>query len=89
MAQQDDAQKLMQLQKRIDSIKQKKNAAEAEIKVLQQQYEEKVVEAKELGIDDVSALPDLIAQLEEQKQSQLQQLEEQVTSTEEALKKIG
>lgn len=89
MAQIEDTQKLLSLQKRIDTIKQKKNSAEAEVNVLQTQYEEKVAEAKELGIENIDDLPALITQQEEQLQSQLQEIEEQVTSTEEALKKIG
>ena len=89
MAQIDDTQKLLSLQKRIDTIKQKKNSAEAEVNVLQTQYQEKVAEAKELGIENIDDLPTLITQQEEQLQSQLQEIEEQVTSTEEALKKIG
>ena len=89
MAQVDGTQKLLSLQKRIDTIKQKKNSAEAEVNVLQTQYQEKVAEAKELGIENIDDLPTLITQQEEQLQSQLQEIEEQVTSTEEALKKIG
>ena len=89
MAQVDGTQKLLSLQKRIDTIKQKKNSAEAEVNVLQTQYEEKVEEAKGLGIENIDDLPTLITQQEEQLQSQLQEIEEQVTSTEEALKKIG
>jgi hypothetical protein len=89
MAQAEDTQKLLSLQKRIDAIKQKNNSAEAEVKVLQTQYEERVKEAKELGIENIEDLPTLIAQQEELLQSQLQEIETQVTSTEEALKKIG
>ena len=89
MAQQEDTQKLLSLQKRIDTIKQKKNSAEAEVNVLQTQYTEKVEEAKGLGIENIDDLPALITQQEELLQSQLQEIETQVTSTEEALKKIG
>jgi chromosome segregation ATPase len=89
MTQQDEVQKLLSFQKRIDTIKQKRNSAEAEVNVLQTQYNEKVLEAKELGIENIEELPTLIAQQEEQLQSQLQDLETQITSTEEALKKIG
>jgi hypothetical protein len=89
MAQQEDTQKLLVLQKRIDTIKQKRNSAEAEVNVLQTQYTEKVEEAKGLGIENIDDLPTLITQQEELLQSQLQEIEAQVTSTEEALKKIG
>jgi predicted nucleic acid-binding Zn-ribbon protein len=88
MAQMDDTQKFTSLQKRIDVIKQKRNSAEAEVKVLQTQYEEKVEEAKELGIDNIDKLPEHIAELEEQLQSQLEQIETQVSSVEEELKKV-
>ncbi len=80
---------LQLIQKRIDSIKQRKTSAEAEVKVLQQQHTEKVAEAKELGIENVDNLPELITQQEEQLQSLLAHVEEQVSSTEEALKNVG
>jgi molecular chaperone GrpE (heat shock protein) len=82
---QDNAQKLQQLQKRIEEIKQRKTSAEAEVKLLHQRYEEEVVKAKELGIENVDDLPTLINQQEEEEQTQLQNLEAEVNSVEQAL----
>jgi len=58
--------KINSLQGRIDSLKNKKVAISTEIDILQNQYNEKLSELKELGITDPSILPDKISELEKE-----------------------
>jgi len=55
-----DVDRLSDIKKRINSITQAKMTAQAELKLLKKQYEDKIGELKELGIEDVTNLPEII-----------------------------
>lgn len=64
-------EKLTQYANRIEAIKKIKISSEAELKMLETQYQEKEQELKNLGVTDLSNLPSFI-----------QNLEQEITSTE-------
>ena len=85
----DDAQKLVQFQKRIDVLKQKRASAEAEERLLRQQFDAKVEEAKKIGVTDINALPELIEVLNSQIEAERVALEVEITNLEQSVASAG
>lgn len=73
------------LQKRISDIEKRKIQASTELEMLQRQYEEKVEELKELGIEDVGDVPALLEDLREQQRQKEQEIELQLNQIEKEL----
>ena len=57
-------QRIENIKKRADEINTKKVQAQAQVQLLQKQYDQKVEELKALGITDVSDIPRQIVELE-------------------------
>ena len=73
--------KIQSIKSRIETIKSKKAEATAQLTILKQQYDQKVKELKDLGIEDLSNLPKLISDKE-------QELQNLVESTDVELQRI-
>jgi len=77
--------KLKEFSDRIEKLKQLKITKEAELGMLQQNYDAQVATLKSLGVEDLNNLPQLIADLEADITAKEAQLESTLTNLEKSL----
>jgi hypothetical protein len=77
--------KLKEFSDRIEKLKQLKITKEAELGMLQQNYDTQVATLKSLGVEDLNNLPQLIADLEADITTKEAQLESTLTNLEKSL----
>lgn len=82
----DSKQRIENIKQRTDAINNKKLQAQAQVEVLQQQYNQKVEELKVLGVADLNNLPQTIQNLEQELEMLLSQAEVQLSQIEEQIK---
>jgi F0F1-type ATP synthase membrane subunit b/b' len=73
------------IKKRLDDINAKKLQAQAQLQVLEPQYNQKVEELKQLGITDFNNIPKVLEDLQKELEQLLQQAETNLTQLEEQL----
>ena len=78
--------KLKEFNDRIEKLKQLKITKEAELGMLQQNYSTQEAALKALGVEDLSNLPQLIADLEKEVYEKEIQLEQSLTALEQSLR---
>lgn len=84
-----DAERLATIQNSITKINERKIAAQAEMAMLRQQYNEKVEALKNLGITDLSNLPQTLASLKQELSNQLTAAEQILTGIEVKISSIS
>ena len=72
-------QRIEAIKTRTEDIKTKKVQAEAQLQILQQQYDQKIEELKQVGVTDLSNVANTVAQLEAELQTLLTQTEESLS----------
>jgi len=77
--------KLKEFNDRIEKLKQLKITKEAELGMLQQNYNDQVTSLKALGVEDLNDLPKLIADLEKEISEKEIQLEQSLTTLEQSI----
>lgn len=78
----DSIQRLELLQKKVNELNNKKIGAEKELELLKVQHNNLVKELKEMGVEDINDLPNLILKLENELNQKLTDAEENVKRTE-------
>jgi len=78
--------KLKEFNDRIEKLKQLKITKEAELGMLQQNYDNQVTALKALGVDNLENLPQLIADLEKEVSEKEILLEQSLTALEQSLR---
>ena len=78
--------KLKEFNERIEKLKQLKTTKEAELGMLQQNYDNQVTVLKALGVDNLENLPQLIADLEKEVSEKEILLEQSLTALEQSLR---
>jgi predicted nucleic acid-binding Zn-ribbon protein len=84
----DPTAKLNELIKRAGVLRDKRVGFEKELELLKKQYAEKLQELKDLGVDDLSNLPQAIADLKADIEARLAALEIEIKAAEEAAKEM-
>lgn len=82
----DPQQRIENIRNRVDAINNKKLQAQAQVQILQQQYDQKIEELKALGVNNLDDLPQTIQNLEQELQNILNQTENQLSQIEEQIK---
>lgn len=75
-------QRIEIIKKRTEDIRTKKVQAEAQLQILQQQYDQKVLELQQAGVTDLTNVANTVAKLEEELQTLLVQTEQSLSSIE-------
>lgn len=86
MKQTDVAKQLLDLNSRVEALKQTRIEAAKELELLEREYSKIVEEVKALGISDVTNLPEEIAKLEQELQSLVTQADEELRKLEEKVR---
>jgi len=72
-------QRIEAIKTRTEDIKTKKVQAEAQLQILQQQYDQKIEDLKQVGVTDLSNVVNTVAKLEAELQTLLTQTEESLS----------
>lgn len=75
-----DIERLNDIKARINSMTQLKMTAQAELKLLKKQYEAKLEELHNMGIEDISNLPEIIKNSQEELENNFAEIEARLDS---------
>lgn len=78
-------EKLTSLQSRITKLNNEKISAQTSLKHLREQYDQKIIQLKQLGVENTSNLSEVLKTLEENLQVELSSLETALTHIENSI----